>query len=106
MELDYLLRQQDELLTWIEFLQTKYYQKKCNQLVISMPEQNDKLYYYKFDFDDDAGDRDILTILGFQKVRTSIRQEEKEKREAFGFWVTLLIGLIGAIIGLVSILKI
>ena len=61
--------------------------------------------YYKYNFADGDGERDILTIKGFQIVRNSIRQEKKEKREAFGFWSSLIIGLIGAAIGLISAIK-
>lgn len=104
MELNDLARQQDELQTWIEFLQTKYYQEICNRYVIPMPDK-DEGNYCIFNFDDGEGEREILNTEGFYKVRSLIRQEKKERREALGFWVTLLIGLLGAIIGLAAILK-
>ena len=97
-------RQQNELQTWIEYIQTKYYQKKCNVYIIPMPEKDD-LNYYQYNFDDNEGEREILTIEGFHYVRRSIRNEKKERRESFGFWVTVVTGLLGALIGVISIIK-
>ena len=62
-------------------------------------------YYYQFNFDDLEGDRDILTTEGFYKVRALIRQEKKERREEFGFWTSVIGGIIGGLIGLITIIK-
>lgn len=104
LELQDILRKQVELQKWIEFQQTQHYQQNCNRYIIPMPKKEDG-NYYKFNFDDDGGDKDILTIKGFQIVRNSIRKEKKEILEAFGFWSSLIIGLIGAAIGLISAIK-
>ena len=45
LELQDILRKQDELQTWIEFLQTKHYQQKCNRYIIQMPKKEDGNYY-------------------------------------------------------------
>lgn len=73
LELEDMLRQQGDLQTWIKFLQTKHYQQKCNRYGIQMPEKENG-NYLKFDFDDGNGEREILTIKGFQILRNSIRQ--------------------------------
>ena len=70
-----------------------------------MPEVHNSEYYYKFNFDDDKGDRIILTPSGFNHVRSLIYEERKRKREIYGFWIAILTGLIGALIGLVTVFK-
>lgn len=104
-ELNELVREQDELQIYIYYLQTRYYQEKCNKYIIPMPSKAEVNYYFQHDFDNEEGAIDILTIEGFYKVRSLIRQVEKENREIVGFWVTLTIGLLGAVIGVISVLK-
>ena len=42
---------------------------------------------------------------GFSRMRALIRAETKERREAFVTWATLIIGIIGALIGLVAVCR-
>lgn len=46
-----------------------------------------------------------LTDHGFMEVRKLIRQEKKERREVVAFWFALIFGLIGAITGLIAVIK-
>lgn len=101
-ELLFLAQKEDEIENLIKFHQTQYLKSICNALVIPMPEDGNNGYYYRFNFDDDEGERLILSTLGIQLVRSNIREEKKARREAFGFWITMIIGLVGAAIGLVS----
>lgn len=105
MELGYLSNQQDEMQTWIEFFQTTYYQEKCEKFAIPLLKKEDGDYYYQFNFDDEEGDRDILTTEGFYKVRGLIRQEEKDRREIYGFWASAITGIIGGLIGFLTIIR-
>ena len=101
-----LIYQDEEKVTnWIEHLQTKYYCNICQDLLIPVPDRKDKSLYYQFNFDDEEGERYILTSIGFHHIRKLIRKERKEKREAFGYWAALIIGIIGALTGLLSIIK-
>ena len=104
-ELGYLSNKQDEIQTCIEFFQTTYYQEKCKKFAIPLLKKEDGNYYYQFNFDDDEGDRDILTTEGFYKVRGLIRQEEKDRRETYGFWASAITGIIGGLIGFLSIIR-
>ena len=104
-ELSYIGQEIDELENWIKFYQTQYYTRICQKLVLPMPEARNSEYYYKLNFDDDEGDRVILTPSGFNHVRNLIYAERKRKREIYGFWVAILTGLIGALIGLVTVFK-
>jgi len=46
-----------------------------------------------------------LTDKGIAEMRGIIRKDTKEKMEIFSYWGGLLIGLIGAITGLVAVIK-
>ena len=101
-----LIGQEEEKITkWIEKLQTTYYCNTCQDLLIPIPDKEDKDMYYQYNFDDEKRDVYILTVVGFQKIRKLIREERKEKRESIGFWIAIFFGIIGAITGLVSVLK-
>jgi len=102
-ELSSVAQQEDVITNWINYYQTQYYKQVCEKLIIPMPRKEDEELYYKFDFDDNYGERNILTTLGFHHIISSIRNERKIKREHFGFWFTILTGFIGTLIGLVSV---
>ena len=104
-ELSFIGQEEQEIDNWINFRQTQYYQSVCQSLELPMPDRDNNEYYYKFNFDDDYGDRHILTTAGFHVVRNAIREEKKARREVFGFWFAVITGLIGALIGLVSVIK-
>ncbi len=106
LELNDLARESDEVYNWIESLKTEYFTDKCNQLVIPLPPKEDSIYYYKFDFNNDEDEQFIFTTEGFQFARTAIRKEIKERREAWAFWLTTATGIIGGLIGLITIIKI
>lgn len=46
-----------------------------------------------------------LTNKGITEIRRLIRQERKENFELVSHWVTIIIGVIGAIIGLISVIN-
>jgi hypothetical protein len=100
-----ICQEEDKMTKWIENLQTEHLCNTCQDLLIPIPDRKDKNLYYQFNFDDDQGERYILTSIGFHHVKKLIREEYKERREVFGYWTTLIIGIIGAFIGLISIIK-
>ena len=89
---------------WIEYLQTKYYSDTCKYMVLPVPKENDIDMYYNYNFDDNEGDRYIFTTAGFSHIRKQIRTEKKERREEYGYWIALFIGIIGALTGFISII--
>ena len=95
----------ENLQKWTEFLKTEYYFKRCNKLIIPISEKSNNSYYYELNFDDDLGERKIFTTEGFSKVRSLIRQEMKERREIVTFWTSTIIVIIGALIGLITVIK-
>ena len=79
---------------------------KANKLDLPLPpypaqggQQNECWYksYYQ-------GYRYLLSAQGRASLRDSIRKEQRERFEAKARWVTLCTGIIGATIGLVSVL--
>ena len=103
--LSYLVQHHHEFNQWIEFYKTNYLKSKADRLLLPMPDNQDKTMYEEFDFGDEDGPKQIQTTKGIYHLKTLIREEQKSKREIVGFWFTISTGLIGAIIGLVSILK-
>jgi hypothetical protein len=105
MKLEDLNRQMDLYDTGVEYLKTTYYESQCNKLGIPIPDKNDNVQYYKFNFDDHEGEVYILKDKGFHDLRNQIREERKYFRDIFGFYLSLLIGVIGALTALVSVLR-
>jgi hypothetical protein len=94
-----------EIENWIQYRQTQYLESICHDLILPLPERKDPKFYFQFNFDDECGDRFILTTAGIHYVRGLIRDEKKARREAFGFWFALTTGILGSLIGLVSVIK-
>ena len=94
-----------ELDMWIQFKQTEYLESECQALVLPFPEKEEGENFAIFNFDDEHGDRYILTTAGIHLVRGMIREEKKARSDAFGIWATLIMGLLGTLIGLISVLK-
>lgn len=46
-----------------------------------------------------------LTNEGIRQLRSEIRKERKERTELLARWISILIGLLGAITGLVAVIK-
>lgn len=104
-ELSNISQESDNLENMIKLYQSQHYTRICQKLALPMPEAFNNEYYYKFNFDDNMGDRLILTPSGFYHVRNLIYEERKRKRDIYGFWVAILIGFIGALTGLVAVFK-
>lgn len=94
-----------ELDCWIEYYKTTYLKSKADKLLVPMPDANDAEMNRAYNFDDEQGDKNILTTKGMHKLRVILREESKVRREVVAFWFTIITGLIGATIGLVSVLK-
>ncbi|MGO5000499.1 hypothetical protein [Oceanisphaera sp. W20_SRM_FM3] len=89
----------------IEFHKTSYLKKMADKLIIPMPSLHDETMYKNFDFDDDEGPTNLLTENGIYHVRELIRKEQKAQRDVIAFWFAIITGLIGSIIGLISVAK-
>jgi len=76
-ELSIVGQDSHELENWVQYHQTKYLESICQALIIPLPEKQNTEFYFKFIFDDDEGDRFILTTAGIHHVRGKIREEKK-----------------------------
>lgn len=81
-----------------EFL-TGYLIKKANRYVIPIPKHDDEQMW-----DEGQMGYRFLTYEGINNLRSEIRREEKERRDAFLSWIPPITGLIGTMIGLAAIL--
>ena len=101
-ELEDFHRQDEDLFEWKRLIQTEYYRRKADALLIQMPDINDKSMYVQVEWDKDPKQPRYLTDEGLRFVRKAVREEQKHTREAGGYWFGIMVGLIGAITGLIS----
>jgi hypothetical protein len=91
-----LNRQIDE---HIAILESDYWLEQAQRYLLPTP--NDEAYIpSKLDKRFSYLDEETLTSL-----RAAVRKEQKERSENFRIWATLVVGIIGALIGLVAVLK-
>lgn len=90
---------------WRASIQTKYYRRNAESLLVQMPDELDSTMFARVDWEDHPDEPYYLTPLGLKTVRDSIRAEQKHRRESVGYWFGIAVGLIGAITGLVSVFK-
>lgn len=99
------VKESNSLFEWRHLILTRYWQSKADGLGVPMPPMADKSFWDRADFDNDESQPPYLTEAGILEIRKAIREEHKYRRETFGFWVMLIVGLIGALSGLASVLK-
>lgn len=90
---------------WLALIQTKYFIREAERLLVAVPEYTDQAMYSQFDYDDDPDEPYYLTVLGLKTLKASVREEKKHRREIAVFWMSSLTGLIGATIGLITIIS-
>jgi len=90
----------------IEAWKTKYWCEIAHKLVVPTPDRSDNNCWRA---NRATGCKNILTTKGVQEVRNNIRSEKKEKREGVLAWVgvlgPLVVGVLGALTGLVAVLQ-
>lgn len=85
----------------ISSLTTDYYIREANRLMIPAPDHPDEKYWNESRFSGCY----VLTLEGLAKLRSEVRHEKKERFDRAQMIFTLSIGLMGALIGLVSLWK-
>ena len=81
---------------------TSYLLARARQLMVEVPSHENGEYWDEPDLGYSAP---TLSTKGINFVRGKIRAELKDRHELFIRWATIAIGLIGAIIGLVSVFR-
>lgn len=86
----------------VHTLVTSYLVNKATRYLIPIPEISDPgVWEIKPDASPPYA---YLSRAGIAMLRTQIQNHEKDERERIGFWITSLIGVLGAIIGVVGVL--
>jgi hypothetical protein len=101
--LSFLESKQEGLDMYIEYYKTAYLKSQADYLLLPMLNDDPKMYI-TYNFDDECGVAKILTLEGMHNLRQRIREEKKAKREVIAFYSTVSTGVIGALIGLVTVL--
>jgi hypothetical protein len=83
----------------IQKLHSSYLLREAYRLIVPAPDLKEPLMWEM----DDA-DRYYLSQRGINKLRGAIRQERKSRGELFLMWMPGIVGILGALIGLASIL--
>lgn len=99
------IEESNDLYEWKRLVQTEYYRKKADKLLVQMPSIEDVTMYEQVEWDKDPKQPRYLTDKGFKAIRDAIREEGKHRREAVGYWFGIVVGIIGALTGLVSAFK-
>lgn len=97
-------REYERLWEWRQLILTRYWESKAVSYEVIMPDLNDKALWGQVEYDDDSQEPRYLTDAGIARIKAAIREEQKHRREVAGFWVTLVVGCIGALTGLASVL--
>lgn len=104
-EVQYYIQESNDLYEWRRLVQTEYYRKIADRLLVQMPSIEDETMYEQVEWENDPKQPRYLTDKGFKAIRDAIREERKHRREAFGYWFGIVVGVIGALTGLVSAFK-
>lgn len=99
------VQESNNLYEWKRLVQTERYRKIADRLLVQMPSIEDGAMYEQVEWDNDPKQPRYLTDKGFKAIRDAIREERKHRREAFGYWFGIVVGVIGALTGLVSAFK-
>lgn len=88
----------------IDYLTTTFLRRKARRLMLPLPDSNDNQFWEESHW---AGGYRKLTEKGITEVRSTIRKELKERRDAYLAFlplITALAGLIGMITGLLAVI--
>lgn len=84
----------------IRKLESDYFIKLANKLLIPIPKHE----YESEAWEHTEDGRSCLSITALTELRSSVRKELKERDEHMLMWATGITGVIGALIGLVSVI--
>ena len=98
VELDFILED-------IAILKTNYLWQKLNKTIYSMPQKPYATGQNNFWQQSHMTGEWYLTEQGCIKVHNLLEKVSKEKRGKYSFWVSMVFGFIGLLIGLISVVK-
>lgn len=90
---------------WRRLILTRFLRFQADRLGVDLPSTTEQAMYGQVEWDDDEAQPYYLTDVGVQLTRDRIRAEKKHRREVAAFWVTSVVGVLGAITGMISVWK-
>jgi hypothetical protein len=90
---------------WRRLILTRFLRFQADRLGVDLPSTTEQAMYGQVEWDDDESQPYYLTDVGVQLTRDRIRAEKKHRREVAAFWVTSVVGVLGAITGMISVWK-
>lgn len=90
---------------WRRLIVTRFLRFEADRLGVDLPNTKEQAMYGQVEWDDDESQPYYLTDVGMRLTRDRIRTEKKHRREVAAFWVTSVVGVIGALTGMISVLK-
>lgn len=99
------MQEMSELHQWRRELITADYHRKADALSVPFPSYQEEAYWEEVDNQLTQQILRCLSPRGEALVRAAIREERRHRREAVGYWFGIVIGVIGAISGLISVFK-
>ncbi len=86
----------------IQELNTRYLITEAEKLIIPVPSREKNSGFWE---ESRITGSDHLTTKGIAELRSAIRKESRERKAAILIWVTALIGLVGAVSGLIAVIS-
>jgi hypothetical protein len=90
---------------WLALIQTAYFIREAERLLVPVPEYRDEAMFSRVEYDDHPDEPYYLTPLGIKALKALVREEKKHRRDIVVFCMSSLTGLIGATIGLITIIS-
>lgn len=90
---------------YLDALKTMKLSRLASRFNIEMPDESDQRNYGSVSWDYDSREPKYLTRHGLSQLLPAIRAAQKERRDAAGFWFGVVVGLIGALTGLLSVVS-
>lgn len=90
---------------WRRLIVTRFLRFEADRFGVDLPNTKQQGMYGQVEWDDDESQPYYLTDVGMRLTRDGIRSEKKHRREVAAFWVTSVVGVIGALTGMISVLK-
>ncbi|AGA85206.1 hypothetical protein GFL09_13505 [Pseudomonas stutzeri] len=100
---DYI-QKSDSLYEWRLLILTEYWMIEADRLGVPLPDRDDRTFWGRVEFDSDPREPRYLTDAGIRIVRADIREERRQRREPVTFWSSIMIGVVGALTGLASVI--
>ena len=95
-----LFFEQDQFEDEIRRLETQFLTRRARRYLIPVPPTDDEARWER----SEHSQRYLLKLEAMRELRAAIRDEQRQRLEPVKIWLPLLTGVIGALIGLVSLL--